>query len=126
MLKILIVDDSKMLRTLFIRSLEGTDAIVEGWEPEDVLEIQPKILEFKPDLLFLDFNMPTCNGVTFARLARTTHPKMKIILISASHNPDLFRHTEKGLVDEVVFKPIGKATLLELVARHGSQGVVGG
>ena len=120
MLKILVVDDSRMIRDLFVRAMEGPDTVVKGWEPEEVLEIQPMILDFKPDILFLDYQMPTCSGLTFARLARTARPKMKILLISASHDRDLFRHLEKGVVDDVVFKPINKAGLLELIAKHGS------
>lgn len=125
MIKILIVDDSRMIRDLFTRCLEGPDTIVKAWEPEEVLEIQPMILDFKPDLLFLDYQMPTCNGITFARLARTTRPKMKILLISASHDRDLFRHLEKGVVDDVVFKPLSKTDLLALVAKHTEESRMG-
>ena len=107
-----------MLLDVLARLLSDVEASVKGWVPEEVQEIQPMIEAFQPDLLLVDYHMPVCKGPTVARLALESLPNLKIVLMTASHDRGIQEFMDQGLVDELVFKPISKDMLIELIDRY--------
>lgn len=81
-MRILIVDDSELVR----RSLIGMLSCEAGWEvcgeARDGSEALRKARELLPDLILLDIHMPGINGLETARLLRREVPKTKIIVMS--------------------------------------------
>ena len=82
-LKILIADDSEIIRKALINMLssEGSAWAVCG-EAADSDEALSKVDELLPDILLLDISLPTLNGVKIAEKLKQTHPNLAIVLIS--------------------------------------------
>lgn len=81
-IRVLIVDDSSVVRKLLSDALSGEpDIEVVGTAP-DPFVARDKILELKPDVLTLDIEMPRMNGLVF--LKKVMHYKpMPVIIISS-------------------------------------------
>ena len=76
------VEDSEPFRN-FIRSVLGKrpELQIVG-EVTDGLQAVQKAEELKPDLILLDFGLPTLNGIEVARRVRTLSPESKILFVS--------------------------------------------
>jgi two-component system nitrate/nitrite response regulator NarL len=80
--RILVVDDSALVRGLvreFIESLPGFEVCGEA---ADGLEGVEKGLELKPDLIVLDFSMPRIDGLQIAVILHGVAPNTPIILFT--------------------------------------------
>jgi two-component system invasion response regulator UvrY len=87
-MRILIADDSDMIRRGVIRLLSSeTDWIVCG-EARDGQEALQKARELVPDLILLDIRMPGINGLDVARRLRLELPRARILVIT-QHDPVL-------------------------------------
>jgi two-component system chemotaxis response regulator CheB len=81
-IKVLIVDDSAIVRKLLSESVAGEpDLEVIGTAPDPYIA-RDKILSLKPDVLTLDIEMPRMDGITFLRRIMHFHP-MPVIIISS-------------------------------------------
>jgi len=81
-IRVLIVDDSAVVRRLLSDALSGeADIEVVGTAP-DPFVARDKILELSPDVLTLDIEMPRMNGLTFLKRVMHYQP-MPVIIISS-------------------------------------------
>jgi two-component system, chemotaxis family, protein-glutamate methylesterase/glutaminase len=86
-IKVLVIDDSALIRQILSRILNGSDSIeVVGTAP-DPLIARDKIKRLNPDVLTLDVEMPKMNGLTFLRNLMRLRP-MPVVMVSSL--------TEKG------------------------------
>jgi len=118
MIKALIVDDeSKALNLLKVtmeRNFPGEFLVETAQGGEDGLS---KLNEFKPDLLFLDIEMPMMSG--FDLLASKKDVDCKVIFTTA-YNQYAIRAIRYNALDYLL-KPINPAELKEAVARFQQQ-----
>jgi two-component system, chemotaxis family, protein-glutamate methylesterase/glutaminase len=105
-IKVLIVDDSAMIRKIFSQELAKDPEIeVVGTAPDPYVA-RDKIIHLKPDVLILDIEMPRMDGLTFLEKLMTFYP-MPVIIVSSlvRGSCDLaLRALELGAV-EVMAKP---------------------
>ena len=89
-MRILIVDDSELMRR-GIRSLLGkrTDWLVCG-EAKDGLEATEKARELRPDVVLMDLSMPRMGGAEAIRILRAEFPDTAVIIVS-QNDPDVLR-----------------------------------
>lgn len=81
-IKVLIVDDSAVVRKILSRQLNQRRGIeVIGTAPDPYIA-RDKILALEPDVLTLDVEMPRMDGITFLRKLMRYHPMPVIILSS--------------------------------------------
>ncbi len=113
--KVLLIDDSPMMRTYLRRCLEKGGFTVEDWVPLSAMEIAPKVTESTPDIILTDYQMPGCNGGTVARMAQKADPKIPVIVLTAFRDAELIANLQKFGVREVLAKPITPETLLAAV-----------
>jgi two-component system chemotaxis response regulator CheB len=112
-IKVLIVDDSAIVRKVFSQELSKyPDIEIVGTAP-DPFVARDKILRLKPDVITLDVEMPRMDGVTFLRKLMKYYP-IPVIIVSSL--------TQKG----------GKLTLealdigaVEVIAKPGGSFSVG-
>ena len=65
LIKVLIVDDSAIVRKIFTEELSKDPEIkVVGTAPDPYVA-RDKIVQLKPDVLTLDVEMPRMDGITF-------------------------------------------------------------
>ena len=81
-MRILIADDSDVVRRGLIRLLSSQASWEICGEARDGSEAVDKARELLPDLILLDISMPGMNGLDAARLLRKEVPATKIIVVS--------------------------------------------
>ena len=81
-IKVLIVDDSAIVRKILSRQLNQHRGIeVIGTAPDPYVA-RDKIVALEPDVLTLDVEMPRMDGITFLRKLMKSHPMPVIVLSS--------------------------------------------
>lgn len=115
MAKIVVVDDSRLMRHLLRRILEQAGHEVHTWEDITAAEIPDRIKETSPDLIITDYQMPGCNGLTLVRMARKTRPELPVVLLTATHDPDVLKPLERLDVKHVLHKPLQEGQLMEAI-----------
>ena len=115
-IRVLVVDDSafvrKVMRQMLTRSpfIEVVGVARDGGEALELVE------QLEPDVVTLDLNMPSSDGITFLRAQMERRPVPVIVVSMASKDgQQVIEALEAGAVD-VVQKPTGLATerLLEI------------
>jgi CheY-like chemotaxis protein len=122
--RVLVVDDSEVIRTLIRVNLEMEGfEVVQAVDGQDALE---KVRQAAPDVMTIDVKMPRLDGFdTVARLrADPRTSALKVAMVTAcAQEGDIRRGREVG-VDAYVTKPFDPAVLVrtvrDLVERAGS------
>lgn len=81
MIKVLIVDDSALIRQLMTQILSSDPQIEVIGAAQDPYDAREKIKKLNPDVLTLDIEMPKMDGVTFLRNLMRLRP-MPVIMVS--------------------------------------------
>lgn len=113
MIKVLIVDDSAIVRDVLTEALDReSDIDVVGTAPNPYIA-RDKIIKLKPDVITLDIEMPKMDGITFLRKLMEYFPIPTIIVSSVTNQDSSAAITalEIGAFD-VVNKP-GSAISIE-------------
>jgi CheY-like chemotaxis protein len=119
--KIVVVDDSKLMRTMLRGLLEQAGHEVEIWEDVIAMEIPERIGGTNPDLVITDYQMPGCNGLTLARMVKRTNPELPIVVLTATHDPSVVMSLTRQEVSCILFKPIKGEALLAAVSQALAQ-----
>ena len=114
-IKVLIVDDSAIMRQLLTSILEAEgDFEVVGTAPDPYVA-RDKILKLSPDVLTLDVEMPRMDGLTFLEKLMSGHP-MPVVMISSLTErgcQTTLRALELGAVDFVTKPKVDVAAGLQ-------------
>jgi len=117
-IKVLIVDDSAMVRKILSRELsQASDIEVVGTAPDPYIA-RDKIVELTPDVLLLDIEMPRMDGLTFLEKLMRHHP-MPVIIVSSlarAGGTVVLRALELGAV-EVLAKPGSSYSVADMGAQ---------
>lgn len=113
--RVLVVDDSDVIRTLISVNLEMEGfEVVTAVDGQDALD---KIIEVAPDVMTIDVVMPRLDGFdTVAQVRadpRTSH--LKIAMVTACAQEADIRRGEAVGVDAYVTKPFDPSTLVRTV-----------
>jgi CheY-like chemotaxis protein len=115
---ILVVEDSRAVRTLAARILRGAGyAVIEADDPADAIS-----LAAQPDLLLTDVVMPGMSGGELARMLRERRPDLPVVFMSGYTDDVVMRH---GVLERrvgFVEKPFTRDSLLAAV-RQGLEAV---
>jgi len=82
-IKVLIVDDSAMMRKAIRRILETDSAIEVVGMARDGEDALSKDAELRPDVVTMDINMPVMDGITCMMLLFEQHPEARVIMLSS-------------------------------------------
>ncbi|MBC7230854.1 MAG: response regulator [Actinobacteria bacterium] len=113
--KLLIVDDNEGVRHLVARWLERAGFEVrEAGDGEEAVEM---IRRDTPDIVLADIRMPKLDGIELARIVKSEHPGVKIILMTAYSSPQTIAQARREGVDDYLEKPFTKDQV-ERIARE--------
>ena len=128
-LRVVVAEDSFLLRTGVVRVLEDTGFIVVG-EASDAEELLDQVREHRPDVVVTDIRMPpshTDEGVRAAAIIRSEFPHTGVIVLSQyvkeSYAIQLLEQTAVRvgyLLKDRVMEPRSFAEAVRQVARGGS------
>jgi two-component system, LytTR family, response regulator len=113
-MRALIVDDEPIARKVLREELELLDAIEVVGEAENGEAALLKISSVKPDIVFLDIEMPVMSG--FELLEHLSGGHLPAIVMVTAYNQHAIRAFEAGAVDYLL-KPISQPRLLQAVDR---------
>ena len=116
-IKVLVVDDSSVIRNIIKDALSDSDDMVVVGEAEDPLVARELIKKLSPDVLTLDVEMPKMDGITFLENLMRLRP-MPVIMVSTLTKKGAdttLRALELGAVDF-----IEKPSVQELLATKNS------
>ena len=82
-IKVLIIDDSIMFRRIISKYLQDYPELEVVGTAKDSYDARDKILQFKPDVLTLDIEMPGINGIEFLKILMNQYPIPTIVISSA-------------------------------------------
>ena len=118
MLKLLIVDDERLVRELIKRCVNWQEL---GFEivgtAEDAQEALPLVRELRPDVLMTDVRMPGSTGLDLGREVLRDYPDTKVIVVSGY---DEFAYVKEGLdigIFDYILKPIAADVLKDVAVR---------
>lgn len=114
--RIMVVDDSRLVRVQLGDVLEGTDYEIAAYcrSGEDAIAQYGKV---KPDLVTMDIIMQGMDGLDAAELILKEHPDARIVIISSLAYEDTFERAKaigaRGFVD----KPFHQEQLVKVFER---------
>ncbi|WP_141506212.1 response regulator [Paenibacillus luteus] len=117
MWKLVIADDEPRIRRGLLQVLPWEELGIEVvGEAEDGIEALEVAKATKPDLIFVDINMPFLDGLAFVEQLQLEH-KCLVVVITGY---DEFTYAQKAVklnVFDYVLKPVVKSQLKELIER---------
>ncbi len=106
MIRVLVVDDSALVRRILSDELAKAPDIEVVGTAIDPYVARDKILQLKPDVVTLDVEMPRMDGLTFLAKLMKHHP-MPVVVVSSvtpKHSAAALRALQLGAL-EVIAKP---------------------
>ncbi|MGI6622074.1 MAG: protein-glutamate methylesterase/protein-glutamine glutaminase [Acetivibrionales bacterium] len=110
-IEVLIVDDSLVFRELLSRGISSDHDIEVVATAKDPFEARDKIIEYEPDVVTCDINMPKMNGIEFVRRLMPQYP-LPVIVVSAVSDA-VFSAMNAGAVDFVAKPDVNSARSVE-------------
>ena len=123
MASVLIVDDDPFVRKLIVTTLEDV-AEFELMEAANGLEAVELAARKRPELIFLDIDMPELDGIEACRRLRA-QPGMAqatVVMLTAAADDAAEREAESAGADLFLTKPFSPLALLRLVDDLGASG----
>jgi len=112
-IKVLIVDDSAIVRQVFTRELNRIDGIQVVGSAANPYIARDKIVKLKPDVVTLDIEMPRMDGISFLKKLMKYYP-LPVIIVSSL--------TQKGSIIALEALELGA---LEVLNKPGAAYSVG-
>lgn len=116
-LRILVVEDSALLKELFLHAFDSSHAVEvaptlqEGWK---------SYVEKEPNIVFLDVGLPDGNGHDLARRIKKRNPATYVIMATGSRYREDKEEAVFNHVDGYITKPFDKKGLNDYVERYMS------
>jgi two-component system chemotaxis response regulator CheY len=121
--KILIVDDAKIMRIL-LRQIIEKSGIAKGPYIEEAYDCDDgyrKYLNFKPDIITLDIEMPSSgafyNGISVLKKIMSENKDAKIIMISASAGKVKVRDSIMSGAKDFIIKPFNEERVIQTLKK---------
>lgn len=100
MVRVLVVEDSLFFRELLVKNLNNVPDIEVVATARDPFEARDAILEYEPDVMTLDIELPKMNGIEFLQKLMPQYP-LPVVVISAISDK-VFDAMKAGAVEFVV------------------------
>lgn len=94
--RILVVDDSEMMRQSLRNLLEGHENWQVCEEAGTGQEAVDKLNSLRPDIVIMDYHMPQMDGLETATRITSTFPQLPILMLTLYLNPHLVEQARQA------------------------------
>ena len=113
-MKILVVDDSKAMRSIVLRTLRQAGfSDHEFEEAADGAEALQAIQANQPDLVLADWNMPEMSGIELLEALRQASNNVKFIFVTSEGTPEMKEKASNAGAITLITKPFNADTFKE-------------
>jgi DNA-binding NarL/FixJ family response regulator len=111
--RVLLADDHRLLREAFARLLEADCDVVGA--VADGRALLAAAAELRPDVVVVDVAMPLLNGLDAARQLKKAMPKVKVVFLTMSEDPDVAAEAFRVGASGFLLKNSAVAELLQAI-----------
>ncbi len=117
-MKVLIADDSAMMRTIIGRSVQasGVTDIVQAADGEEAVQL---FESNEIDFVITDWNMPGKTGIEVLRAIREKKADLPVIMITTEADRAKVMEAIQAGVTDYLAKPFTPEQLIEKLEKHG-------
>ena len=118
-IRVLVVDDSALMRKLIPQILQRDPAIeVIGTAMDGAIGLK-KIAELRPNVVTLDLNMPRMDGLTLIRSLRglTSYQRVPILMLTTEFSDEMKAKGKAAGANGWLVKPFDPQRLTEVVKK---------
>lgn len=116
-LRILVVDDSTLVRRLLRQLLESDPDVRVVGEAADGHEALAQVVALRPDLITLDVRMPSMDGVETTRQIKRASPRTQVVVLTSYHSDEhIFPVLRAGALSYVL-KDVGVDALADAIRK---------
>ena len=105
MISVLVADDHGIVREGLRRMLEAEIDLEVSGEARDGREVLHQVEERKPHVVVLDISMPRLGGLETLERLRTSHPDVKVVLLSVHADAPLIQ-SPTATIATIPIRPI--------------------
>jgi two-component system, chemotaxis family, chemotaxis protein CheY len=116
MLKILVVDDSLIMRRNITKTIESLGHKVVG-EAKDGVESMALYVSLKPDLVTMDITMPEMDGITAVKELRKIDADVKIIMLTSHGQEEMVINAIRSGASGYLLKPVKSSKLRDSIRK---------
>mgnify|MGYP001369131274 CR=1 FL=1 len=119
-MRVLIVDDSRSMRSI-LRRIVATLGFAEIGEAEHGAAALAQIDEHRPELVLVDWNMPVMGGREFITELRKdrANDRIKVLVVSSESSVRVVMDALRAGADEYAMKPITEEVITDKLALMG-------
>lgn len=121
LIKVMIVDDNDMTRTLLRGILRGEHCEIVG-EAKNGMVAMETIDRARPDVVFLDVMMPEMDGLEALQSIKEKYPEMIVIMITGTPSKENVEESIQGGAAGFIVKPFNSAKVLDTLRRALTSG----
>jgi DNA-binding NarL/FixJ family response regulator len=114
-IRVLIADDSELIRRQIRTTLEPEKDIEVCAEAENGLEAVRKTLECRPDLVVIDVIMPVMNGLAATEDVKMLMPNVRVLAMTLYDSHQIRIESERAGADAVMMKAEGGIQLARTI-----------
>ncbi len=118
MYNVMLVDDEEEVRIAIEKKINwqelGFIVVATAENGRDALD---KALEYQPDVVLTDINMPFLNGLEFAKLLKEELPATKVVIFSGYDEFEYAKEAIELSAEEYILKPIDADELYKVFSR---------
>lgn len=112
---VLIVDDHPLFREGLQTALSLEDDIEVIKQAEDGEQALSAARQLRPDVVLLDINLPTINGLQVARQLKAEHAGVAVIMLTAYHDSEQVLHAMRAGASAYCAKDVTPDSLVEVI-----------
>ena len=116
---VLVVDDSRIMRTIVKNTFTNLKIVAQFLEAEDGKRAMQVLLNNPVDLILLDWNMPNLSGIDFLRQVRSMdkYKRIPIIMVTSEAAKLSVVEAIKAGATAYIAKPFTDAKILEKLSQ---------
>src|SRR5688572_2493280 len=122
-LKVLIVDDHKLMAAALEEALDSVDHIRVAGLAHTGSDAISMVTKTQPDVVVLDVNMPGMSGLECLDVIRRDYPSIKVVMLSAGDDLNVIRDAFHRGAAAFIAKSVDPADL-PAALRHVCEGTV--